>query len=93
MSIDIAALRKVAKAATPGPWNAREPSQWEGDDETLIWQGAVTSGSGTLTWDDHGGEVFKVDDALHIATFDPPTVLALLDQLEELQWRLDGLDK
>lgn len=77
MSTDIERLRQVAEAAAAGPW-WRVPGESGAD--------AVLSGIGeSLTWDDHGGEVFKPADAEHIAAFDPPTVLALLDEVERLR--------
>ena len=76
----LAELREVAAGATEGTWRATEPREW-GDDDTM--QSAVMVSEGrTLTWDDHGGEVFHPADATFIAAFDPPTVLALIAALE-----------
>lgn len=81
-------MRGVAEAATQGEWRATEAREW-GDDEKL--QSAVMVSEGeTLTWDDHGGEVFHPADASHIATFDPSTVLALLDALEAKTAEVDA---
>lgn len=83
-------LRKVAEAATPGPWVARDFSETYSD------------GSRTEAWSVEANETPVVDvafdrdygspmggaesaDARHIATFDPPTVLALLDRVAELE--------
>lgn len=63
-------LRKVAEAATPGPW-------------TLIGGGEYLTPIGLMVAPDDGG--VWPEDATHIATFDPPTVLALLDRVAELE--------
>lgn len=90
--LDLEALREVAQAATPGPWRWELPSKesWPQSDESLVsdgvlWEGSrgdkyptsVLSGWG---YDASGTEAKDVDRA-HIAAFDPPTVLALLDAL------------
>lgn len=72
--IDVKRLRKVAEAATPGPWSACVRN-------SLM---AVTTADGglsvsTVGMPEHPG---AIEDAGHIAAFDPPTVLALLDRLE-----------
>jgi hypothetical protein len=101
---DAGALRKVAEAATPGPWRAVEgdlegkpPSEYL---RTLLAnreQDGTSTGRLFLTLapndidPERGGEVVPATtgdgpraqaNAAHIATFDPPTVLALLDRLE-----------
>lgn len=86
-TIDLSALRAVAESATPGPWIATEPSEWDQDDSTVQQSGVRVNGH-SLTWDDHGGEVFEPRDATHIATFDPPTILALLDEIDRLRGTL-----
>lgn len=73
--IDYAALRALAENATPGPWFA------EGlDDEPTIAHDFDTEGHGP----GHGSFIFpdKAADAEFIAAMDPPTVIALLDELE-----------
>lgn len=70
-ALDLGKLREVASAATPGPWGR-----------------ATTDGMG---WAVHRGEHETValyadrDDAEHIATFDPPTVLALIERVERAE--------
>ncbi|MCI2959535.1 ead/Ea22-like family protein [Agromyces atrinae] len=76
--IDIEALRKLAENATPGPWFA------EGlDDEPAIAHSFDVDGYPP----GYADFVFpdKAADAEFIAAFDPPTVIALLDELERLQ--------
>jgi len=79
---DLKELRKIAMAATPGPWT------WDGEDEpnAMIakspkhgnWKvEIITTDSGV-----YGPEA---EDRVHIAAFSPDTALALLDELERLQ--------
>lgn len=92
--LDVAALRKIAESATPGPWTWSEESDDNWGDcgpnlETVARgpryrdgsQGAEETIVGSWGHDANGISV-EPADALHIATFDPPTVLALLDRLE-----------
>lgn len=84
----LAELRAVAEAATPGPWeweqSSADPSP--SGDEPLVtsnpgedgYPDVVLSGWG---YDESGTEASDEDRA-HIATFDPPTVLALIAALE-----------
>lgn len=82
-------LRALAAAATPGPWVAGEPRGWgDNDDEP---QSDIDTPAGVLTWDDHGGEVFKPDDAEFIAAARNalPALLDALDQAEaDRDWNL-----
>lgn len=70
-----AELRRLAGAATPGPWDwASPPSEWS------VWRVPTTD-------DDPGGKVagrLSGDDARYIAALDPRTVLALLGVIDEL---------
>lgn len=80
---DIDIWRKVAEAATPGPWE-------------VVW-GAVAYVDTVADPSDPTGqtpmqEPYKVADAGErdrefIATFDPPTVLDILDRLEGAEAR------
>lgn len=63
--IDLERLQALEEKATPGPWIATEPNSW-GDDDDILQSGLDVRG-GSLTWDDHSGEVFKPEDALFIA--------------------------
>lgn len=68
-------LEAVAKAATPGPWTVAEDLE-----------GYVYAGDGeTVAMDEREG----VADVEHIATFDPPTALALIARVRELEAALD----
>ena len=97
---DTAALRKVAEAATPGPWwtHHSTPSEvWCGDealtlhldqeggtdDEWEAWERVGTRSIGDF------GEA----DAAHVAAFDPPTALALLDRLEAAERQVAAVEE
>ena len=85
--IDRDQLRALAAAATPGPWVAGEPRGWgDNDDEP---QSDIDTPAGVLTWDDHGGEVFKPDDAEFIAAA-RNALPALLDALDQAEARIQA---
>ena len=84
-------FRKIAEAATPGPWEWERPSE---DDFPQHDQSLVT------TWKEEDGEPATVlhgwgydasgteaepQDRLFIATFNPKRVLELLAQIERLE--------
>lgn len=71
MTLDLDALEAVARAATPGPWH----------------QGAHYIGAGGEPYDPDAvvGQASILCDAEHIATFDPPTVRALITRLREAE--------
>lgn len=95
VDLNLDALEATARAATPGPWIADPPSAWDTDDVGgYQLQAAVrVKDSGSITWDDHGGEVFKPADAEHIATFDPPTTLALIAEVRRLREAEEARDE
>ncbi|WJZ27846.1 hypothetical protein MOMMJLID_CDS0038 [Arthrobacter phage 1191A] len=75
---DLTNLRKIAEAATPGPWvygdnrdglgNKLHPAKFPGKYNPIA-----------------DFEYTEDEDAEHIATFDPPAVLALLARLEQAE--------
>ena len=74
----LAELRKIAEETRPGGgWTADVYQVNDGDGHQVY--GADAYGDGTSP------------AAEHIAAFDPPTVLALLDEVEELRRRLDAV--
>lgn len=96
--LDLHALRKVAEAATPGPWIAHEAGEepgnwWVWQESKLPYYGGVAEvvgrDSGTICYPEisggHGDGEGERLDATHIATFDPPTVLTLLSRLEQAE--------
>src|SRR5690606_36105767 len=88
-------LRRIAEAATPGPWRVNK----YGPTRRIMSIGAGKYGTDPVIanvetfwskreqekYGDHGA------NAVHIATFDPPTVLALLDEIERLRRERDVL--
>lgn len=101
--MDYERLREIAEKASPGPWFSDEAAvPWTprqrspftengasvgvGDNEVVIVQGGQQ--------DEQGGAVGVLtnENAEHIATFDPHTVLALLDDLAAARARIDELE-
>jgi hypothetical protein len=84
MSIDLDAVEAAAKAATPGPWSAM---RWSGD----TWPDARIS----VGADEHGSRMAIAmntryakrpeEDMAHIATMDPTTTLALVEEVRRLR--------
>ena len=86
---ELGRLREVAEAATPGPWYWEPPSgeDWPQSDESLLTrhrgEGDDYDPDVLSAWGyDASGTHASDEDRTHISTFDPPTVLALLDRLE-----------
>lgn len=80
--LDLAALRVIAEVATEGPWRIY----------TVTDSGGRSAAVETAWAHDEQGEDTELvtdwcspEDAAHIAAFDPPTALALLDRVEELE--------
>lgn len=87
--LDYPELRRIAEAATPGPWEVLACDS--GVSYRALNASVITARSGdevaVADWvgeydDPHAGEGC---DARHIAAFDPPTALALLDDVERLR--------
>jgi hypothetical protein len=79
--MDDAVLKRVAEAATPGPW--RVVTDEDGYDFIVsATHGLVT----TPERDDH-------PDGRYLATFDPPTVLGLLSRLSAAEARVGVLEE
>lgn len=82
--LNLTELRKVAEAATPGPWlrnpNDRCEVLAENDDPMFPefpFEFVIT--------DCNGQASISEQDFAHIIAFHPPTVLALLDRVAELE--------
>jgi len=78
----IVELKRIAEAATPGPWSVHEHDVWcDKNDEpnAPLFRPATEyrRWGRDIRPDQHGR------NAAHIVAFDPPTVLALLDALDE----------
>jgi hypothetical protein len=90
--VDVEGMRKVAEAATRGRWTANLHHTQVSAGRTYGFihaSAAVPLAAVTL-----GVEGMSEDEgranAAHIATFDPPTVLAMLARIEELEEALDA---
>ena len=84
-SLDLAHLRAVAEAATQGEWTH---FSLNGINAVEIRKGAPIVG--WQGFDDSDRRPAKHEaNALHIATFDPPTVFALLARLETAERERD----
>ena len=70
--------RAIAKAATPGPWEASFPPIYKGWRVEAINGDSQTNGGFAIAYEMIGSDVEA--NARHIATFDPPTILAMLDE-------------
>ena len=79
----ITALRDIANAATEGPWRVIEGDGWDGPGVAMDESG-MQIGIAYICEKFGQGESEGEDDAAFVAAFDPPTVLALLDRVEEL---------
>lgn len=81
IALDVDHLRRIATAATPGPWEWRNEELMVPDPDDawpdFPWTFVVTTCNGRPS--------VSGPDAAHIAAFDPPTVLELVDRLEEAQ--------
>ena len=82
--LNLTKLREIAEAATDGPWESSVVKVAPDADDALRGMGVIRSGVGIVFMSANGPEIL-VSDADHIATFDPPTVLALIDEVERLQ--------
>lgn len=79
--LDLNHLRKVAEEATEGPWT------WNATPvDTVSGEGGdncIDAGTIGVT-----GYVYADEDAEHIAAFDPPTAIALLNRLQAAEAKL-----
>ena len=86
--LDLTELREIAEAATPGPWGVYDANEGMSPPRPY-WSVANNEFHNPTNLDalaidisiDYGDK----DDAAHIAAFDPPTVLALIDEVERLR--------
>lgn len=86
MTLDLKHLRDVATAATPGPWQmngARGKFAELRDTSQFHSVGPDADAVAAVFYDPKTHIGFM--DAKFIAEFDPPTVLALLDEIERLR--------
>ena len=76
MRDELAKARAIAAAATPGPWGHNDgmmspPVDAQDPTNEFLWVPVIHRNGGV-----------SPRDAEHIARFDPPTVLAMLDAVE-----------
>lgn len=87
----LAELRRVAGAAAPGPWfvEYQEADGWT----SVYGQPYDADGQMLLSPEVATTEGEPDSESRHIAAFDPPTVLALLDEIEQLRrWKTEALE-
>ena len=82
---ELDAMEAVAQAATPGPWQVLDSIH--GDPIVHQVGRGYLSGGGVATA--FHGEDYGRTVAAHIATFDPPTVLALIERLRKAEAERD----
>lgn len=84
--LDLTKLREIAEAATPGKWERVVDNDSRRPIEVSIWSEVANyyPVEGMVI-----GNPNHMADATHIAAFDPPTVLALLDEIERLRGACD----
>lgn len=91
---DYAELRRLAKAATPGPWTLYVPEDYQGPEE-LPGYGVECAEGRAIVWgalEPETGCQFD-RDAEFIAAANPKTILALLDEIGRLRSRLEIDDR
>lgn len=88
---DTERLRKLADAAAGGPWAAEHGSDWDLDGRQVPQSSVRRPDRVSITWDDHGGEVFVPADAEFIAAA-REAVPALLDENARLLARIARLE-
>ena len=86
--LDLDALEKVARKATPGPW--RSGSARFGYDVTETPY--VEPEGGLYNVAQMYNAHFAMPDARHVATFNPVTALALIARIRELEAHVSGAD-
>lgn len=86
MTINLDTLRKIAEAATPGPWTEFHENGTPGEYEAFNCPPAT----GAMLVN-YAPMEQRAKDSRYIATFDPPTVLALITELETYRSRLDAM--
>lgn len=99
-------FKKVANSASEGPWVALEAGDepdywWVWQESKLPYYGGVAEVAGreegVIAYPEISGSIDSSEqekaDAIHMATFDPPTVLTMLEMIEEGQGAKETLIK
>lgn len=90
---DHAELRRVAKAATPGPWSCNRHWAIVGGPTLEFTNGAAQQQIAMACWQSWMHEEELRNNAEFIAANNPKTVLALLDEIDRLKAENDALRK
>lgn len=83
MNIDLNHLETIAKEATQGAWRFWNP--WDGTSHISIGNQVAWESKRAAAEYGDDESIPHWADATHIATFDPPTVLALIARIRELE--------
>ncbi|HEJ3436092.1 TPA: ead/Ea22-like family protein [Pseudomonas aeruginosa] len=86
---DHAELRRVAKAATPGPWSCNRHWAIVGGPTLEFTNGAAQQQIAMACWQSWMHEEELRNNAEFIAANNPKTVLALLDEIDRLKAEID----
>lgn len=86
--LDYTILRKVVRDATQGEWEIRSDTCGSEYGDYTIYGGKETGIALAFAY----CEGMSKEDATFIATFDPPTVLALLDTIQRVREAMNDLD-
>lgn len=76
----LTALTGLAQSASKGPWTVDKGEEADG----------VITADGSLSWDDHGGEVFTPENAAYLAAVNPEFILALI--ADRNYWKTEAAD-
>lgn len=78
--LDLNSLERIAQAATPGPWTTF-------DEDGEAYSSPPATGAFLVEYGADAEQ--KMRDIRHIATFDPPTVLALIARVRHAEAAID----
>lgn len=86
--LNLDSLTAVAEAATPGPWFTHDEHGRDFTDEAWSYIAVITQSGDEIAATAYPGDRDNGDanaNAAHIATFSPPTVLALIAEARDAQ--------
>ena len=86
-------LRKLAEAATPGPWDLGTKPEGKYTSGTIKKNGVEIAVTWPADWNDDydTGSLPYKENAAFIAAANPKTVLELLDEIAELEGEIESL--